>query len=286
MSGMPKYNFEENFRRIKRQKKLKFVVVEGVDDVPIYESILSYFIQDEIDYDIIHSEGKKNIKTFHQENPNLENCFYIVDKDFDDTRLPMNNVVFLNRYSIENFFFCDDVIRSVVAVSFRVKERDALGLLNLDEFFEHVNPILKDLFYKIFYYQTVRAEQINIDGEETNSWSSTFISDDRMWTLSEEKINTLELKLYPQGVDINIINEHLAQCEVQFQGFENSFPCKMLKVSLQRYLRDKAISINKKFSGKFNDTETTSTLIMSHLYKSKALKENIEPAIVFLQSNN
>lgn len=105
MSGMPRYNCDENFRRIKRQKTLKFVVVEGVDDVPIYESVLSYLSKDGVEYDVIHSEGKKNIKKFHDENPSLKNCIYIADKDFDDTRLPMDNVVFLNRYSIENYFF-------------------------------------------------------------------------------------------------------------------------------------------------------------------------------------
>lgn len=183
-------------------------------------------------------------------------------------------------------FFCEDVIRSVVAVSFRVKEKDALGLLNLNEFFEHVNPILKKLFNMLFYYQTVRTLEINADGENSNSWSTTFICDDKRWTLCEEKINALELRLYPDEIDVHTINSHLTQCGVEYKGFEYSFPCKMLKVSLQRYLRDKAIAINKRFSGKFNDTETTSTLIMSHLYKSKALKDNIEPVVSFLHENS
>lgn len=35
MAGIPTYDIEENLRRIDMQRSLKFIVVEGSDDVPI-----------------------------------------------------------------------------------------------------------------------------------------------------------------------------------------------------------------------------------------------------------
>ena len=41
MKKIIKYTGEENLIRIKMQKNTKFIVVEGEDDIPIYETIFN-----------------------------------------------------------------------------------------------------------------------------------------------------------------------------------------------------------------------------------------------------
>ncbi|HEE8948953.1 TPA: DUF4435 domain-containing protein [Providencia rettgeri] len=282
MSGFPVYNIDENLRRVDLQRSLKFIVVEGSDDVAIYESMLSSTIDKAVDYEIIHSGGKPRIESFILENPNVKNCIFIVDRDFDILESEFKNLVYLNRYSIENFYFCEDVLKAVVALSLKIKVRNVHDLFNIDEFVTYNTPILLKLFYAVFYYQKVKCQELN-DGEtQTEGWSDTFICGDNTWKVCQIKVDSLISRLYPDGY-----NEELAKkyCEEEYISSGNiigDFPGKMLKVALQRYLKDSAIRINTKYGAKFSNTDTTCTLLISNLHHSKALKENLSQVYSYL----
>lgn len=284
MAGIPTYDIEENLRRIDMQRSLKFIVVEGSDDVPIYENIISSSVNDSIDFEIIHSGGKPRIRSFLNESPDVTNCIFIIDRDFDFLECENTNLVFLERYSIENFYFCEDVLKAVVAMSIRVKLDVALDILDMADFNSYSTPILLKLFYAIYFYQKVEVDRLSNLGAEAQSWSDTFICKDDNWQICPDKVNALICKLYPNGY---IERDAIEYYNEQYSSSGNvisDFPGKMLKVTLQRYIKNSVIKINPKLGSKFSNTDVTCTLLMSSLHRSKVLQENLAPVYSFLQS--
>ncbi len=282
MSTIPHYDIEENLRRVGMQRRTKFVVVEGGDDVPIYESLVNATLSEHIDFDVIHSGGKPRIQRFIEENKNIDNCIFIVDRDFDEINSDSQKLVYLERYSIENFYFCEDVIKSVVAMSLKIKKNSVYELMSLNEFLEHNTPFLLRLFYAIFYYQRVKVEMLNEQNISTPGWSETFICMNNSWRICPGKINELIQKLYPDGYDEQLAIDYYQREYVSSGSILYDFPGKLLKVSLQRYLMDSVVKINPRYGSKFSNTDTTCTLLMSNLHHSVGLKNNLQPVFDFL----
>lgn len=283
MSGIPTYDIEENLRRIDMQRSLKFIVVEGSDDVPIYENIVSSVTENEVDFEIIHSGGKPRIKRFLIENPNIKNCIFIIDRDFDVLDHECDKLVYLERYSIENFYFCEDVLKSVVAMSVKVKLDDVKDIFNMGEFIEHSTPILLKLFHAVYYYQKVEAERLNQEGIDAESWSDTFICKDDNWRVCSLKVQALISRLYPNGYDEVVAKKYYEKQYISSGNVISDFPGKMLKVALQRYLKDSVIKLNPKLGSKFSNTDVTCTLLTSNLHRSRNLKRNLNPVYEFLK---
>ena len=284
MAGIPTYDIEENLRRIDMQRSLKFIVVEGVDDVPIYENIVSSSTEGAIDFEVIHSGGKPRIKRFLLDNPAISNCLFIIDRDFDILDVDYDNLVFLERYSIENFYFCEDVLKAVVAMSLRVRLNVALDLIDMNEFNTYSTPILLKLFYALYYYQKFESDRLFNLGMPAESWSDSFICKDDNWQVCPEKVTALISRLYPEGYDeAAAINFY----RTQYNSSGNvicDFPGKMLKVALQRYIKNSVIKLNPKFGSKFSNTDVTCTLLMSNLHRSRVLQANLQPVYNFLNN--
>ncbi len=283
MSGIPTYDIEENLRRIDMQRSLKFIVVEGGDDVPIYENLVSSATTNEVDFEVIHSGGKPRIKRFITENPNIKNCIFIIDRDFDVLDYECDKLVYLERYSIENFYFCEDVLKSVVAMSIKVKLDVVKDILNMDEFIAYSTPILLKLFHAVYYYQKVETERLNSEGVDAESWSDAFICQENNWKVCSDKVEVLISRLYPDGYDEAVAKKYYEEQYKSSGNVISDFPGKMLKVALQRYLKDSVIKINPKLGSKFSNTDVTCTLLMSNLHRSKNLKKNLNPVYDFLQ---
>ncbi|MEB2721423.1 DUF4435 domain-containing protein [Citrobacter braakii] len=282
MAGIPTYDIEENLRRIDMQRSLKFVVVEGSDDVPIYENIVSSVTANSVDFEVIHSGGKPRIKTFLSENPKTRNCIFIIDRDFDIFDGEFENLVYLERYSIENFYFCEDVLKAVVAMSVKVKLNVAHEILDLQSFIDYSTPILLRLFFAIYYYQQVEAKRLFENNLPVESWSEAFICQDDNWRICPNKIQTLISRLYPNGYDETVAENYYNEQYTSSGKVIEDFPGKMLKVALQRYLKDTVIKLNPKFGSKFSNTDVTCTLLMSNLHRSRDLNKNLEPVYNFL----
>ncbi len=282
MSGIPAYDIEENLRRIDMQRSLKFIVVEGSDDVTIYENIFSSITTTEVDFEVIHSGGKPRIKRFIDENSKATNCIFIIDRDFDVLDCEHDKLVYLKRYSIENFYFCEDVLKSVVAMSVRVKLDVVREIFNMDEFIGHSSPILLKLFYAIYYYQKVESEKLHRAGADLEGWSDEFICEDNNWKVCQQKVNTLISRLYPDGYSEAAAKDYYEEQYVSSGSVISDFPGKMLKVALQRYLKNSVIKLNPKLGSKFSNTDVTCTLLMSNLHRSKDLQHNLNPVYDFL----
>ncbi|MBD8755683.1 DUF4435 domain-containing protein [Pseudomonas coleopterorum] len=280
MPAIPSYNIEENFRRINRQKNLTFVVVEGIDDVPIYESCLSSELSETSNYDVIYSGGKTAIRDYLT-SKNSSNVIFITDRDFDDIDVTDPRLVSLDRYSIENYFICEDVIGHSLQFALGCKLRDALEVFSLDEFILSISRSVETLIKVIFYYQKVVSPQIR--GQERSSWSDAFLCENESWRLCDEQIHKLINDLLPEPGLIDMAKEYYDQNFTLDGSVIENFPGKMLKHSLQRYIRHKILEIKPSARGKYNDVETTRVMLSSVMHRSRPISRVLGPVVEFVR---
>jgi hypothetical protein len=272
------FSAEENMRRLKMQKRLTFVVVEGSDDVPLYESCLMMELKN-VDFDVIYSGGKKPIQDFLAEHKS-NNAMFIVDKDFDDFSTLDARVVALDRYSIENYFICEEVISHSIKFAISCRLQDATEAFDLTEFVEKVTRSIEMLIKVLFYYQRHAVHQL--DGKEKQSWSDVFLCENNSWELSSDQILALISRLAPTPKDIADAEEYFAENFRHPGILINAFPGKMLKTSLQRYIRQQVMQIKPGAKGKYNNVEDTRALLSSVLHHSSSLKNVLRSVVDFL----
>jgi|GEM_PF-1839550 len=280
MSSFPVYTPEENVTRVQMESGVNFVVVEGVDDAPIYESVLHSILPDgDIDvWDVVHVGGKTNIKDLIAQC-NSNNYICIADKDFDE-KIDATNVVNLSRYSIENFLICEEAISAVLSIALKKKYQDVLADFDLDEFYHETEERAKKLLVALFYYQRVIGPSIT---GERQSWSDTVIHMyPPTWGLCTDSIEGLINRLIPADVEEADMNAF-------FDGnFESSgvvahdLPGKMLKVLLQRYVSRYYKNI-KKGGIQFNSPDSCMATIASKLNCSSDFVSLMEPVLSFLR---
>lgn len=284
MAGIPKYNAEENLRRISRQKKLKFIVVEGTSDVPIYDYVMRCVTSDQSEFDVIHAGGKIAIKEFISTQKLYNNCIFILDKDFDNLELEYKNLLYLDRYSIENYFLCDEVISSAISISLNCKICDAKKLMTIAEFNNGNEEVLLNLLKAILYYQK-KIIPHRASGEESPSWSDTFICNENGWEICPQRAESLINELIPENITKEEIENHFTSIYAAPPEIIKDFPGKMLKTSLQRYIRAKIKEMGiKRLNGKFSNLDTAYELLTAHLHKSPDLKDVLTPVEHFVEN--
>lgn len=281
MPSIPTYNIEENFRRISRQKRLSFVVVEGIDDVPIYESCLASALPDTAQYDVMYSGGKTAIRDYLLSKKSL-NAVFIIDRDFDDLGVTDPRVVSLERYSIENYFICEDVVGHSLQFALSCKLKDAQDIFSLDEFKSSISSSLETLIKVIFYYQRVISPQKT--GQERPSWSDAFLCENGSWRLCGDQIQKLIDELLPDPASVSVAEKYYDQNFTLDGSIVENFPGKILKHSLQRYIRHKIMEIKPGAKGKYNDVETTRALLSSVMHRSRPMARVLGPVVEFINS--
>ncbi|CAI1612076.1 Uncharacterised protein [Serratia marcescens] len=285
MAGIPRYSADENLRRISRQKKLKFIVVEGINDVPIYEYVIRCVTNDDADFDVIHAGGKAAIQEFISNEKQYGNSIFILDKDFDSFELDNDHIVHLDRYSIENYYFCDEVISSAIAISLNCKLCDARKLMSIDEFSKINKLVIIELLKAILYYQK-KIVPHRPPGEKVPSWSDTFICNEKDWEICPQKTKELIKSIIPETVSLEDLDVFFAKNHHSKEDIIKAFPGKMLKTSLQRYIRSKIKEIGtKRLNGKFSNIDTAYELLTAHLHKSPDLKRILTPVKQFVELN-
>lgn len=278
MGAIRTYNGEENLRRIRMQKKTTFVIVEGVDDVPIYESCLSHMAHDCQKYDVIFADGKSAIRDYIK-NHSSKNAIFIIDRDFQDIEIEDSRLVSLDRYSIENYFICSQVISHSLKFALKCKFQDALNAFNLEEFSNSISTSTEALIKAIFYYQKVLSKA---EGERP-AWSDTFLCENNSWELCETKINDLIHALLPTPAVVAAANAYYEEnFNLPGTAVEN-FPGKMLKHSLQRYIKQQVQRIRPSARGKYSDVETTKELLSAVIHKSDHMVRALTPVVAFLR---
>lgn len=279
MGSIRTYNGPENLRRIRMQKTTTFVVVEGSDDIPIYESCLSHMVQDCEKYDVVFAGGKTAIREYITSN-NTANAIFIIDRDFYDIGLNDDRIVSLDRYSIENYLICSQVISHSLKFALNCKFQDALAAFDIDEYVSSICRSTERLIKAIYYYQKVYSKEI--EGERP-AWSDTFLCKNNSWELCSTKIDNLINTLLPSP-------ELTATAEIYYQDNFNlpgtaieNFPGKMLKHSLQRFIKQQVINIRPGAKGKYHDVETTTELLSAVIHKSDHMIRVLAPVVEFIR---
>lgn len=279
MSSIRTYNSDENLRRIRRQKNLTFVIVEGSDDVPIYESCLSHLAQDCRKYDIVFAGGKTAIKEYlsaHQ----TRNAIFIIDRDFHDIDTDDDRIISLDRYSIENYFICSQVISHSLKFSLNCKFQDAVDAFELDEYVASIGESTELLVKAIFYYQKVVSKEIV---GARPAWSDSFLCENNSWRLCSHKIQNLIDLLLPTD---DLKNKAATYYQENFNlpgTVVDNFPGKILKHSLQRYIRQQVLKIRPSARGKYADIDTTRELLSAVIHRSDHIAKVLGPVVEFLR---
>ncbi|WP_340332814.1 DUF4435 domain-containing protein [Pseudomonas sp. LP23] len=279
MGAIPKYNGLENLRRIKMQKAITFVVVEGVDDVPIFESCIGHLAPDCQKYDIVFTDGKSAIREYIKENKS-QNAIFIIDRDFQDIDIEDPRLITLDRYSIENYFICSQVISHSLKFALNCKYQDAFEAFNLDEFIERTTTATEKLIKAIYYYQKVHSKTLS---GARPTWSDTFLCANGTWHLCTDKIEQLITSLLPTP-ELQEAAESYYQQNFNLPGSAvENFPGKMLKTSLQRYIKQQVTNIRPAARGKYSDVETTRELLSAVIHKSDDMARVLLPVVEFIR---
>ena len=279
MGSVRTYNGPENLRRIRMQKSTTFVVVEGSDDVPIYESCLSHMAQGCEKYDVVFAGGKTAIRDYITAN-NTANVIFIIDRDFHDIGLDDDRIISLDRYSIENYLICSQVISHSLKFALNCKFQDAFVAFDIEEYVTSICRSTESLIKAIYYYQKIYSREI--EGERP-AWSDAFLCQNNSWELCSTKIESLINTLLPTP-------QLIASAEAYYNdnftlpgsAIEN-FPGKMLKHSLQRFIKQQVAAIRPGARGKYHDVETTTELLSAVIHKSDHMNRVLAPVVEFIR---
>lgn len=279
MSSFPKYTAEENITRVQMEKGVKFVVVEGLDDLPIYEStIRSMLPEGDLEmWDIVHVGGKNNIRQL------IEDCSHgnficIADKDFDE-RIESSSVINLSRYSIENFLICEEAISAALSIALRVKYQDVISNFNLNKFHQEVEQNASHLIKALFYYHRVIVKG---DNPPRVSWSDTnILIHPPRWGICDAQVQQIISKLIPERVTIEEIEKYFEEHFVPSEKLAYDFPGKMIRVLLQRHV-DAYYKTHKRKGSPFSSIDSFTVCVSAVLNKSNNFTRQIEPILRFL----
>lgn len=275
MTSLPRYTGEENLRRIKMDKEQIFILVEGVDDVPIFGAAIHELTGcdfENMPWNVIHADGKKNIIKFASRE-SCGNFISIIDRDFDNCDLGGDRVVVLRRYSVENYFFCKKVLSYAASFKLGVAAGEIYDSVSFSEAEEHYNDRLKTLFDVIKNYQLYAAQ--SVADEDQISWSDRFIFEERSWRVSQERVDNLRAEVMSMVPEDKL----LPSDDFDMLAF---FPGKMLMEGVRKYFNEKLESLG--LPRGFQDLTSFKNQVKPCLCKSSEFVEDISEVIVFLES--
>ncbi len=126
-----------------------FFYVEDTEQEHLYFNVLSRLFSD-VQFDrIFPLNGKTNLKNHARNNTGDKSKIYIADIDFEDilgTKEELENVFYLNKYSIENFFVEETGLFEIIREkSPKLKDADIAVLFDLNSKLQQCKLILSDL---------------------------------------------------------------------------------------------------------------------------------------------
>jgi len=216
----------------------KFVLVEGEDDLPLYESSLDSICtirELPSEHVVVFGGGKSNIVTFYEENPDIDNFIAILDLDFDHDFCQENvRLRVLNKYSIENYFFHEEVMASVVSRVLRFNKSEVLNTGRYNVWKNEINNNICKLLKFLFYYQNA------YDGDR-EKWADYFFlrSCGDLWKLDNNRIESLINDLSAGGeFNQDDIEDYFCEKYNKEISYIDAFPGKMLFLSFYRYVKE------------------------------------------------
>ncbi|MDR8522653.1 DUF4435 domain-containing protein [Shewanella fidelis] len=283
-SRRPTFTYQETLRSIKRRPDTKFVIVEGVDDVPAYCSIFQITVgsASSKQWEVFKADGKISVIDFLKSYSG-DNVRFIVDKDFDQNSSKDQRLMTLGRYSIENYFICQDVLSNSLAVPLKLNPEEVKVDLPISTFLEEVNVEGAKLLKACFYYHKVIAP--TIEGSKP-SWSECDIHMKRTpesWGLCKKSISDIIEKLLPPPINWSEVNSYFDKSFNYSGQVAYDLPGKMLKEPLRRFARTYYRSKKQKGGTQFNTMDSFTGVVVANLASSEPFRDKINPIISFLK---
>ncbi|TLU61227.1 DUF4435 domain-containing protein [Thalassotalea litorea] len=284
MSSRPQFSIDEKLRQVRRRPSTKFVIVEGVDDVPAYSALFCSVLSpgSEHQWEVFQVKGKTNVINF-LESYTGNNVRYIVDRDFDPIASQDERLVTLARYSLENYFLCDNIISYSLAVPLKGTASSIRDDLKFQEFLSAINNQVERMLKACFYYQRVIAPTIT--GNKP-SWSDDSIhisNNGTSWLLCDTSISETIDKLIPSEVTSQEIDDFYSQHGIIDENAAYLIPGKMLSEPLRRFTKQFYRSKRSRGGTQFNTLDGFLGVIIANLSVSQSLRATIEPIIRFLK---
>ncbi|WP_420789385.1 DUF4435 domain-containing protein [Shewanella algae] len=278
MPNFPAYTAEENLLRILMDKNTKYLLVEGQFDMSIFSELVSIISDKNKDLKepvTVYGGGKHNILEWNKKH-NPKNSSIILDMDFDnpDVELKSENITPLRKYSIENYFFDEDVIRPLMANLLSRSLSDIGDILSLEELRAHWATELSELMHVLFYYQKLYSGN-------KDKWNSYFINEGNgNWRISTERVKKLKREMLIET------NKTYDECYKEFKKLYKEpchpcihFPGKLLFESFNRYLKSVC---NAERDGAYSVITSPKSLVSNltgRLIRNKELENIIAQAI-------
>ncbi len=237
MSSVPSYYSNEIFRAAEMDSSGKYIIVEGEADKPIFSELLRMMFATENGQSraiIGAGGGKPNILSWLESKRSV-NVKVVLDRDFDDieSELIDQRIVPLDVYSIENYYFSKDVISPLFAHLTNSTIDEVESWLDLEGMVGHWSNTSSKLLAALYYYQ-------KRFGGEKDGWGGRDIVQNRdNWELCPRKISSMTDDLLKQmgDLDLQVCIDFFNNNFPYDECFSKSFPGKLLKKSMYRYLK-------------------------------------------------
>lgn len=236
MANLPRYNPAENLRRILIDKNASYLLLEGEEDIPIYESIARSYLHTmkcTSDFIPIHGGGKEKVVEFAKNN-STTNFLAILDMDFDVTwEADDERIIVLGKYSIENYIYSPDTMIPFISNILSCGEREAAEWFaeKFDLWKEHVFTGASSMLKSLYYYQQ------HIDTGRYK-WADSFILEDIGWRIDTTRVDSIISDLYDGNIPITDINDNFFTDDLNKNNILNYFPGKILIPSLYRFIKE------------------------------------------------
>lgn len=274
MIDEPVFSPDETFTSIEMELNNNFIIVEGPFDISIYDHLYEYYCKlNNLDCNkiIVQGGGKKSIIDWIP-NTDASNYVALLDMDFDNHiySKKYENVFELEKYSIENYFFDENVVSHMLSFIFLSKSSIVREFLDFKELYQEWKKLITPLLPVLIYYQKCYSG-------DKKKWNNKFLCKKNSYHLCEDMIDKFKNELlHEMGVVEGV-------CEQYFKNFNSlnnctsvNFPGKLLFDSFYRYL--KGICNEKKAKSFSNITNTTALKLqlVPHLSSNEDLISIIE----------
>jgi hypothetical protein len=135
--------------------------VEDEDQESLYKEILSKLIPEVRFVKVFPLNGKPNLLKHAATNSSTRKSVYLADKDFDDLlkkKIPLNNIIYLERYSIENYLVeSSALMKLIISCKPRLTDQRIADKISLDNFIQDAIKEANNICLLYFLVQKGRS---------------------------------------------------------------------------------------------------------------------------------
>lgn len=238
---MSEFNWSPNALNVLNQfHEVEFIVfVEGQDDVPFWDIIISYFTTKK--FNVKPAGEKSTLKKYLHERTLDSNYLIAMDSDYDQLNGDLNNqeVMLTYGYSIENTLITPSVIQDLIATHSRV-QKSSVEIDSVKEWIDNFEVVIEALLAA----DILNREQKITDKQVIPDNATRFYEGNALFPQTH-KINTY---LVQRGFDLDELScrerlQHFTIFEITKGHFVFSAVFNFIKKQVDSY-RERSIPIS------------------------------------------